>query len=77
MTTKTVSTNVLDRLVQLTVSLIKFPSYEDIRMYYTAFSEAILAVACSCFPTIDMDVDINEDDEYEPPTTEQKTIKQN
>lgn len=64
MATKTVSTDVTfyDKFVQLGVRLLEYYNQLDVKRCYTVFLEALMACACSCFPTMDLD-SYNEDED--------------
>lgn len=71
MTTKTVaaSSNIFEKIVQFGVRLLECQKYFDVKTFYAAFMEAMLACATSCFPTMDA---IDADDT---PSYEQKKVK--
>lgn len=72
MTAKTVAADVsvYDKFVQLCARLLEYCNNLDIKLCYTAFLETLMACACSCFPTMDLDTYIDDVDS----STEQKKV---
>lgn len=71
MTTATTvaSLNIFDKLFRSATKLADYQKYIDVESLYTAFVEAVLACACSCFPP--MDAHITDDDDT---PSEQKRV---
>lgn len=65
MTTKTISMNVsmsvYDRVIQLGATLLDFHKYLNVKAFCSAFIETLVACASSCFPPIDMNEHIDDE----------------